>query len=43
MSIPITTYIRAGVLLTSVAVAGWGGWTIRAWLDDSRQLMKVQQ
>lgn len=43
MSIPITTYIRAGVLLTSVAVAGWSGWTIRAWLDDSRELKKVEQ
>lgn len=43
MSIPITTYIRAGVLLTSVAVACWSGWTIRAWLDDSRELKKVEQ
>lgn len=43
MSVPITTYIRAGVLLTSVVAAGWGGWTIRAWLDDSRELKKVEQ
>ena len=43
MSVPVTTYIRAGVLLTSVAVAGWSGWTIRAWLDDSRELKKVEQ
>jgi hypothetical protein len=43
VSNPITTYIRAGVLLTSLAVAGWSGWTIRAWLDDSRELKKVEQ
>lgn len=43
MSLSIATYIRAGVLLSSVAVAGWSGWTIRAWLDDSRELKKVEQ
>lgn len=42
MSLSIATYIRAGVLLSSVAVAGWSGWTIRAWLDDSRELKKVE-
>lgn len=31
-------YIRAGLVLVVLSLTAWGGWTARAWLEDSRDL-----
>lgn len=31
-------YIRAGLVLVVLGLTAWGGWTARAWLEDSRDL-----
>lgn len=32
------SYIRAGLVLVVLGLTAWGGWTARAWLEDSREL-----
>lgn len=32
------SYIRAGLVLAVLGLTAWGGWTARAWLEDSRDL-----
>lgn len=32
------SYIRAGLVLVVLGLTAWGGWTARAWLEDSRDL-----
>lgn len=32
------SYIRAGLVLAVLGLTAWGGWTARAWLEDSREL-----
>lgn len=34
-------YIRLAIVLAALGLSAWGGWTTRAWLEDSRALDKV--
>jgi hypothetical protein len=34
----VIPYIRAALVLVVLSLAAWGGWTARAWLEDSRAL-----
>jgi len=34
----LISYIRAGLVLVVLGLTAWGGWTARAWLEDSRDL-----
>jgi len=36
-------YIRAGLVLVVLGLTAWGGWTARAWLEDSRALDQAKQ
>ena len=37
------SYIRAGLVLAVLGLSAWGGWTARAWLEDSRELDQAKQ
>jgi hypothetical protein len=37
------TYIRAGLILAVLGLSAWGGWTARAWLEDSHELDQAKQ
>lgn len=37
------SYIRAGLVLAVLSLTAWGGWTARAWLEDSRALDQAKQ
>jgi len=34
----VIAYVRAGLVLAVLGLTAWGGWTARAWLEDSRDL-----
>jgi hypothetical protein len=34
----VIAYLRAGLVLVVLGLTAWGGWTARAWLEDSRAL-----
>lgn len=36
-------YIRAGLVLAVLGLTAWGGWTARAWLEDSRELDQAKE
>lgn len=36
-------YVRAGLVLVVLGLTAWGGWTARAWLEDSRDLDQAKQ
>lgn len=36
-------YLRAGLVLAVLSLTAWGGWTARAWLEDSRALDQAKQ
>lgn len=37
------SYIRAGLVLAVLSLTAWGGWTARAWLEDSRELDQAKE
>ena len=37
------TYIRAGLIIAVLGLSAWGGWTARAWLEDSHELDQAKQ
>lgn len=37
------SYIRAGLVLVVLGLTAWGGWTARAWLEDSRELDQARE
>jgi hypothetical protein len=39
----VISYIRAGLVLAVLSLTAWGGWTARAWLEDSRALDQAKQ
>jgi hypothetical protein len=34
----VIAYLRGGLVLAVLGLTAWGGWTARAWLEDSRAL-----
>jgi hypothetical protein len=39
----VIAYLRAGLVLVVLGLTAWGGWTARAWLEDSRALDQAKQ
>lgn len=36
-------YVRAGLVLAVLGLTAWGGWTARAWLEDSKDLDQAKE
>lgn len=39
----MSAYIRVALVLAVLSLTAWGGWTARAWLEDSRALDQAKQ